>query len=161
VQKEFAFHTDIDGQFLYEDLFRAVEIQRKTDADLVHFNRRRRKDPWERKIIGLTYRVLVHLVYKCPVWDFDSAFNLFRTSFLKNMAIRSTSGFTVPEFMIRMAQMGAKIVTDETEHQSRRAGKPLWEVKPAGLGIILPDFGIVKANLKDIWLQRKPLKARF
>jgi glycosyltransferase involved in cell wall biosynthesis len=160
-QKEFAFHTDIDGQFLYEDLFRAVEIQRKTDADLVHFNRRRRKDPWERKIIGLTHRVLVHLVYRCPVWDFDSAFNLFRTSFLKNMAISSTSGFTVPEFMIRMAQMGAKIVTDETEHQPRRAGKPLWEVKPAGLGIILPDSGIVRANLKDIWLQRKALKARF
>ena len=161
LRKEFAFHTDIDGQFLFNDLFRAIEIQRRTNADFVHFNRHRRKDPLERKIIGLGFKTLVHLFYKCPVWDFDSAFNLFRTSFLRNMTINSTSGLAVPEFMIRMSQMGAKIVTGKTEHQPRRAGKPIWEVKPAGIGIILPDLNIVKACVDDIWRQRRALRWRF
>jgi glycosyltransferase involved in cell wall biosynthesis len=161
VHKEFAFHTDIDGQFLFDDIFRAIEIQHATDADLVHFNRHRRKDPLERKIIGLGFKTLVHLFYRCPVWDFDSAFNLFRTKFLRDMTITSTSGLAVPEFIIRMSRMGAKIVSGKTEHQPRRAGKPIWEVKAAGTGIILPDLKIVKANLTDIWQQRRALGSRF
>ena len=161
IHKEFAFHTDIDGQFLFDDLFRAIEIQRETNADFVHFNRHRRKDPLERKIIGLGFKTLVHLVYRCPVWDFDSAFNLFRTSFLRDMKISSTSGLAVPEFMIRMRQMGAKFVSGRTEHQPRRAGKPVWEVQPSGLGIILPDSNIVKKCLEDIWRQRRELRGRF
>jgi glycosyltransferase involved in cell wall biosynthesis len=161
VRKEFVFHTDIDGQFLFDDLFRAIEIQRTTNADFVHFNRHRRKDPLERKIIGLGFKSLVHLFYKCPVWDFDSAFNLFRTSFLQNMTLHSTSGLAVPEFMIRMSQLGAKVVTGKTEHQPRRAGKPVWEVKPGGVGIILPDLNIVKKCLEDIWRQRRALGSRF
>lgn len=158
--KEFAFHTDIDGQFLFNDLFRAIEMQAATNADLVHFNRHRRKDPLERKIIGLGFKTLVHLLYRCPVWDFDSAFNLFRTSFVRNMRITSNSGLAVPEFIIRMSQAGAGIAVDRTEHQPRRAGKPVWEVHPAGK-LILPDAGIVKANLRDIWRQRKALRSRF
>ncbi len=161
LRKEFAFHTDIDGQFLFDDLFRAIEVQRTTNADLVHFNRHRRKDPLERKIIGLGFKTLVHIFYACPVWDFDSAFNLFRTSFVRDMTINSTSGFAVPEFMIRMNRAGAKIVTGRTEHQPRRAGKPVWEVKPAGIGIILPDMNIVKKCMEDIWLQRRKLGSRF
>lgn len=161
LRKEFAFHTDIDGQFLFDDLFRAIEIQHATNADFVHFNRHRRKDPLERKIFGLGFKTLIHLFYKCPVWDFDSAFNLFRTSFVRDMRIVSTSGVAVPEFMIRMSQMGAKIVTGKTEHQPRRAGTPVWEVKPAGLGIILPDQNIVKKCLEDIWRQRRELRSRF
>lgn len=161
LRKEFAFHTDIDGQFVFSDLLRAVEIQNKTNADLVHFNRHRRKDPWERKIIGLGFKILVHSFYECPVWDFDSAFNLFRTRFLKEMNLRSNSGMAVPEFLIRMGKMGAKVVVGKTEHQPRRAGKPAWEVKAPAGGIILPDFGIVKANLHDIWTQRKALGWRF
>jgi glycosyltransferase involved in cell wall biosynthesis len=161
VRKEFVFHTDIDGQFLFNDLFRAIEVQHKTNADLVHFNRHRRKDPLERKIIGLGFKTLVHLFYKCPVWDFDSAFNLFRASFLRDMTVTSNSGLAVPEFIIRMSQRDAKVVTGKTEHQPRRAGKPVWEVKPAGIGIILPDLKIVTANLKDIWRQRRALRSRF
>ncbi len=161
LRKEFAFHTDIDGQFLFDDVFRAIDIQRATNADLVHFNRHRRKDPLERKVIGLGFKVLVHLFYKCPVWDFDSAFNLFRTSFARKMTLTSTSGLAVPEFMIRMSQMGAKIVTGKTEHQPRRAGKPVWEVKAAGIDIILPDGKIVKKCLEDMWRQRRALRSRF
>jgi len=161
IRKEFAFHTDIDGQFLFDDLFRAIEVQRTTNADFVHFNRHHRKDPLERKIFGLGFKILVHFFYACPVWDFDSAFNLFRTSFLRDMAINSTSGFAVPEFMIRLRQAGAKIVTGKTEHQPRRAGKPVWEIHPGGVGVILPDMKIVKKCMEDIWHQRRALRSRF
>lgn len=154
LRKEFAFHTDIDGQFDFDDLRRAVELQAATNADLVHFNRRHRKDPLERKIIGLGFKTLVHALYDCPVWDFDSAFNLFRTSFSKRIPIAANSGMAVPEFMIRMKRLGAKIVTGWTIHRVRRAGKPVWEVTTRSRGIILPDSGIVVANLRDIWRLR-------
>ena len=157
---EFAFHTDIDGQFLFEDLFRAAKILVETGADLIHFNRRRRKDPLERKIIGLGFKLLVHSLYRCPVWDFDSAFNLFRTSLLEGLELESDSGMAVPEFMIRAGRKKAKIITGWTEHQPRRAGKPVWEIRTAA-PIILPDAGIVKANLCDLWRLRRSLRSRF
>lgn len=158
LRKEWAFHTDVDGQFMFEDVFRAVRVQQETNADLVHFNRRRRKDPWERKVIGFVFKMLVHGLYRCPVWDFDSGFNLFRTSFLPSIEIQSDSGVVLPEFLIKFAGTGARIKTGWTEHQPRRAGKPAWEVP--WRGIILPDAGIVKANLADLWRLRYRLRRR-
>jgi glycosyl transferase family 2 len=159
VRKEFVFHTDIDGQFDFGDLRRAVRALNAEGADMVHFNRKHRKDPIERKIIGLGFKLLVHLFYDCPFWDFDSAFNLFRASLLRDLRILSNSGMAVPEFHIRLKQRGAKIVVGWTEHRPRRAGSPTWELKTKGL--ILPDFRIVWANLVDIWRLRRALHSRF
>jgi glycosyltransferase involved in cell wall biosynthesis len=159
LQKEFAFHVDIDGQFNFADFARLVAVQQKTEADLVHFNRRHRRDPWERKFYGLGFKLLVHTFYDCPVWDFDSAFNLFRTSPARGMQLASNSGMAVPEFMIRLKQQKARIVSGWTEHQPRRAGKPAWEV-PSG-GVILPDAGIVRACFADLWRLRGILGTRF
>jgi glycosyltransferase involved in cell wall biosynthesis len=161
LSKDFTFHVDIDGQFLFQDLFRAIELQKAADADLVHFNRLRRKDPLERKIIGLVFKMLVHSLYRCPVWDFDSAFNLFRTKTIKDIQIKAMSGMTVPELMIRIGQKTEKIVVGWTEHQPRRAGKPLWEVRSPMVPFILPNADIVKANLRDLWLLRKTLGSRI
>jgi len=159
IRKEYAFHTDIDGQFRFADLDRAVKLLNDRGADLVHFNRHDRKDPWERKIIGLVFKLLVHAMYVCPVWDFDSAFNLFRVALIDNVTISSTSGMAVPECWIRFRTLGARIVSGWTEHQPRRAGTPAWEVPSSGL--ILPDTGIVLANLRDIWRLRGMRGGRF
>jgi glycosyltransferase involved in cell wall biosynthesis len=159
LNKDFAFHTDIDGQFNFDELPRAVELQQSSDADLVHFNRRQRQDPIERKIIGVCFKILVHTFYRCPVWDFDSAFNLFKTRISKQISLQSDSGMAVPEFMISFGRHSTKIAKGWTQHQPRRAGRPAWE-RPAK-GIILPDSGIVLANLLDIWRLRKIEGSRF
>lgn len=157
--KEYAFHVDIDGQFPFDDLPRAVALLQSSGADVVHFNRRHRKDPLERKIIGLAFKLMVHAMYRCPVWDFDSAYNVFRTSLLRDVRIASTSGMAVPELFVRIGVNGARIRSGWVEHQPRRAGTPAWEVPSTG--IILPDRGIVLANLRDIWGLRTIRGARF
>ena len=159
VTKEYTFHVDIDGQFLFSDLAKAVRLLETTNADLVHFNREKRKDPLERKIIGFFFKLLVHSLYICPVWDFDSAFNLFRTAIAQSIRLRSNSGMAVPEFMIQMRQNGASIAVGATQHQPRRAGKPTWEVTSKVL--ILPDPHIVGANLSDLWRLRSFPGSRF
>jgi dolichol-phosphate mannosyltransferase len=159
VRKEFTLHFDIDGQFLLGDFPRMVALQRATNADLVHFDRRHRKDRFERLFAGFVFRLLVHGMYKCPVWDFDSCYNLFRTAFLRDMRLEARSGVAVPEFYIRMGQLGARVVCDTYEHQLRRAGAPAWEVK--SFGIVLLDRSIVRANLADIWRLRHIPGSRF
>jgi glycosyltransferase involved in cell wall biosynthesis len=155
--KAYVFQTDADGQFDYLDLVRAVSCL--PGYDYVHFNRARRKDGWERRLIGRCFYHLIRLSVSAPPVDFDAAFKLFRRDILNQFRLNCRSGVLVPEFVIKAHLVGARMFVGETEHRARLGGEPAWEVKRWWLPVTLPNGRIVLQNLADLLVLRREIAA--
>jgi len=156
-RKDYVFQTDADGQFDYSDLSRAASMMH--GYDYVHFNRRKRMDSLERKVIGWVFRQLIRLTVLAPDVDYDSAFKLFRRDILDRFELRCSSGVLVPEFVIKAHLVGARVYVGDTLHRPRAGGAAVWEIKPRWLPIVLPNARIVLENLRDLGTLRREIRA--
>lgn len=71
-------HIDGDGQFLGDDVRRVVQAAVDSGADVVHGVRRNRSDPWFRKVITNSLRVVSALITRRAVPDINTPLRVYR-----------------------------------------------------------------------------------
>jgi glycosyltransferase involved in cell wall biosynthesis len=117
----YVFLTDGDGQFDPAGLPRLVRGLARGDAVLGY--RRRRADPWYRRVNGAAWRLLVRLLLGVRVRDPNCAFKLVPRRVLAPASLRSDGAAISAELLLRLRQRRARLVELPVEHLPRRHGR--------------------------------------
>ncbi|NBW98593.1 glycosyltransferase family 2 protein [bacterium] len=147
---EWVFQTDADGQYQIEDLKRLVALADE-NTDLIHGYRKKRNDPFERVVMAFCYNMALKLLFWIPIRDVDSAFKLMRASKVQALPVKSLSGFSVAELIIRLKRCGSRFRQIDITHLPRTEGEALSEkgVKnPFNLQI--PNLNLVSGTLGEM-----------
>jgi glycosyltransferase involved in cell wall biosynthesis len=118
---ELVFFTDADLQFDLGELTRLLEHAQR--FDIVAGHRSPRRDPWGRRLIALTWGVLVRSIFGLRVRDIDCAFKVFRRHVIEAMPIASMGAFVNTEILVRARAAGYRIHQVPVSHRPRRHGR--------------------------------------
>lgn len=91
-------------------------------ADVVVGRRRKRMDPWKRKLTAGLYNLGLRAMFGLRVHDVDGV-KLIRKSVLDSVAIESESSNVDVELLVKAKKKGCRIVEVDTPHYPRVAGK--------------------------------------
>lgn len=141
---EWIAFTDSDGQFNFSEIVNFVNIQRKTDADLVVGYYLRRAVPFYRKLNSYLWQALVFLLFGLSVRDIDCGFKLIRKKVIETISpLESERGaFISTEFLVKAKKAGFKTVEIGVHHYpASRVGTG------ANLNVILKSF----SDLFKLW----------
>ena len=113
---------DSDGQFDFSEINRFIDIQERTDADLVIGYYLSRKVSFSRKLNTFAWQVLVRLLFGLNVRDIDCGFKLISKKVLEKIEpLQSERGaFISSEFLIKAKKAGFKIVEIGVNHYPRK-----------------------------------------
>jgi len=132
--KDLVFYTDGDGQFDLGELPRLLPMIE--GVDMVCGYRRKRSDPFFRKVNAWLWGTLVNLLFHLRVRDVDCAFKLFRRPVFDHMELTSQGALIDTEILARAAQAGYIFVQTPVSHYPRTSGSQTG----AKLGVILRAF---------------------
>ncbi len=120
-----------DGQVDAEDVVRLFEAARATDGRVVAKVRRRfRLDGLKRKLVSVTYNMLVLLLWPgIGTLDTNGSPKLLRREALRAMRLTSRRWFLDPELMIKAHYMGLRVI--EVNVFARMRGTGLSHVRPS------------------------------
>lgn len=123
--KEWVFYTDGDGQYDPSEL---LLLMNKLDGktDVVNGYKLKREDNITRKIIGSTYNLVLHKIYRLPVSDVDCDFRLIRKSLMDQINLNSTSGLICLELILKLKKAGARFKEVGVHHYKRQYGKSVF-----------------------------------
>ena len=109
---------DADGQFDFSEIDKFIEIQKKTDADLVIGYYLKRAVPFMRKVNSFLWELLVFIVFGLKVRDIDCGFKLFKKELVDKIPkLESERGaFITTEFLIKSKRAGFKMVEVGVHH---------------------------------------------
>jgi glycosyltransferase involved in cell wall biosynthesis len=119
---EHVFFCDADMQFDLDEL--GSLLDHTDEFDIVAGYRFPRRDPWPRRLIAVTWGLLVRLLFGLQVRDIDCAFKVFRRPILDAIPIQSIGAFVNTEILVRARALGASIRQIPVSHQRRRHGTP-------------------------------------
>lgn len=116
--------TDADGQFNFEDIYKFIEAQTKTQADLVIGYYLGRKVPIYRKIGSTLWQLAVFLLFGLKVRDIDCGFKLVNKVVIDRIPkLEAERGpFITSEFLIKATKQGFSIAEVGVRHYARQAG---------------------------------------
>ncbi len=139
--------TDADGQFDFKDIYRLVEKQKKTKADLVIGYYLGRKVPFARIWGSKLWELAVFILFGLKVKDIDCGFKLVSKKVIDTIPqLESERGpFITSEFLIKAKRAGFKIEQVGVTHFAREAG----EATGTKLEVILSGF----KDLFCLWLK--------
>ena len=121
--KEWVFYTDGDAQYhIEEDLFRLVEKQQKTGADIVNGYKKSRGDNFFRIFFGGIYAKISTFLFELPIRDTDCDFRLIRNSCLRKINLESTDASVLAELVKKLELVGAKFAEVPVSHFNRIYG---------------------------------------
>ena len=143
--KDLIFYTDGDGQFDMQELPPLLPLI--ADCDIVTCYRRRREDPFMRKLNGWAWTQLVCLVFGMRIRDIDCAFKLFRRDVFEDMPLHSSGALIDAEVLARASRKGCRIIQRPVTHLPRTRG----EQTGANLGVILRAF-------RELWQLRQRIR---
>lgn len=155
---DWIFQTDADGQYEIKDLLKLAALV-DDKVDVIHGYRQKRNDPIERIIMAFCYNLALRLLFWLPIRDVDSAFKLIRRSAIKDIFLKSLSGFSVAELIIRLQRAKATFKQIPITHLPRLAGEALSEKgikNPFNLQI--PNMNLISGTLGEMFLFRIHLK---
>jgi len=92
------------------------------DHDLVVGYRRRRNDPFRRRIQSFVYNSLISILYGVRLKDVNST-KLMRTQILRDISLSSSSAFIEAELCIRAKRAGYRIGEVIVDHLPRTHGE--------------------------------------
>lgn len=131
---EAIFYTDADGQFDLADLARAYPLL--AGADMVAGWRRRRHDPWTRRLASRVYNRLQALVLGVRARDVDCAFKLFRRSFFAQVTLASEGFLIDSELFARARRAGLRVAQLPVTHRPRVAGRSTVRLATVGRTLV-------------------------
>lgn len=119
--KDWVFFTDADGQFSLSELKRLVAY---TDShDFVVGYRKKRKDPFRRKLNAGVFNVAVRLFFGIKVKDVDCAFKLMRRTKLETIELESESAMINTELLHKAQKQNMTIKEVAVTHLPRTYGR--------------------------------------
>ena len=133
-RKEWVFFTDGDGQFDIRELPLLIELLDACDVAVGY--RRRRADPWHRRVNGVCWTWLVRLLFGLKVRDIDCAFKLLPRSLVEGLELRSQGALISTELLAKAHYAGLRIAEVGVSHYPRTAGAQTG----ASLRVILRAF---------------------
>jgi glycosyltransferase involved in cell wall biosynthesis len=138
---EWITFTDADGQFDFQEINHLVEVQTKTQADLVIGYYKLRQVPKYRIWGSTAWQIAVFILFGLRVKDIDCGFKLFRKKVIDTIApLEAERGpFISSEFLLKSKKAKFKIVETGVTHFSRQSG--------SGTGA---NFNVVLAGLVDL-----------
>jgi len=122
VDSEFVFFADSDGQHIASDFWKLYE--KRKDYDLIVGKKIKRVDPPHRILISIVFHFLVHVLFKLPLRDPDTAYRLIRWKVVEDIAdetnILKYSFWT--EFTVRAFKKGYRVAEVPVIHRNRLDG---------------------------------------
>ncbi len=145
----FISFTDADGQFNFQDIYKLIDTQKKTKADLVIGYYLGRKVPFYRKWGSSVWQLAVFLLFGLKVKDIDCGFKLIKKEVVAKIPpLEAERGpFISSEFLIKAKAQGFKIVEVGVRHYARQEG----EATGANLNVILSGL----TDLLRLWKKLK------
>lgn len=117
----FIFYTDSDGQFDLTEIKNYFPLI--YENDMVAGYRIKRNDPFIRKITSKTYNIMQRFYLGIKAKDINCAFKIFKSSFLKEIPLKSEHFLIDAEFFLRAKERGAKYIEVPVNHIERKGGK--------------------------------------
>ena len=141
--------TDADGQFNFSEIYKFIETQKKTNADLVIGYYIKRKVFILRKLNTFIWQYLVRLFFGLNVRDIDCAFKLIKKEVVESIPkLEAQRGaFISTEFLVKAKIKKFKIIEIPVHHYTRVAGASTG----ANIDVIIGSF-------KDLFKLRKKIK---
>jgi glycosyltransferase involved in cell wall biosynthesis len=118
---EHVFFCDADMQFDLDELTKL--LVHTQDFDIVAGYRERRRDPWNRRVIGRAWGALIGMLFDLRVRDIDCAFKIFHRRVIETIPISSIGAFVNTEILVRSRRAGFRIHQVPVSHRPRRFGR--------------------------------------
>lgn len=115
--------TDADRQFHADDLIELREFKHRERADAVIGYRRRRADPWRRRLNAKIWTVLCKALLRVPGKDVDCAYKLIDRALLADLQLTGQAAAISPELLCHISTDGSRIVEHPVEHYPREHGE--------------------------------------
>ena len=110
---------DADLQYPVEKI--PMLVERLKECDIVN-TRRRRKDPFYRKLLGLLFRLVVFLLFGLTI-ETQSTFRAFRKEVKEKINFRADSWAWDVEFLYKAKKHGFKICSYPVIYKERKSGR--------------------------------------
>jgi hypothetical protein len=115
--------TDADRQFHADDLLELRDVKRRERADAVIGYRRKRADPWRRRLNAKIWTTLCKTLLRVPGKDVDCAYKLIDRSLLTDLRLTGQAAAISPELLCHISTDGSRIVEHPVRHYPRPAGE--------------------------------------
>ena len=137
--------TDIDGQFDFSEITKFIEIQSKTNADLVIGYYLKRKVTFLTILTSEIWEIIVFVLFGLKVHDIDCGFKLISKKVVDKIPrLESEKGaFISSELLIKAKKSGFKIVEIPVHHYPRLKGVATGRK----LSVIIKSF----VDLFNLW----------
>jgi cellulose synthase/poly-beta-1,6-N-acetylglucosamine synthase-like glycosyltransferase len=147
---DFVFWMDGDGQFDPRELPALVAALGDRDAAVGY--RRRRADPWPRRLNTVAWNALVRACFGLAVRDVNCAFKLVRRAALAAAMPAACGAMVSTELLVRLGQRGCRIAEVPVGHFPRRAGRP----SGAAPRVVLRAFVELARLAPRLWRPARP-----
>lgn len=145
-QGELIFFTDSDRQFDIKEL--KIFLEKIKDYDFVIGYRKKRKDPFWRRLYASIFRIISGLFFGVWVKDVDCAFKLFKNYVIKDLSLISSGALINLEILSLAKKRGYnKFLELPVTHFPRQYGKQTGGNPKVLFKAIL--------NLFSLWLRIK------
>ena len=109
-----------DRQFQCRDLTKCLPFLE--DHDVICCVRRRRRDPFARRVASTAYRTLVQLLFGLELEDINWV-KIYKLQMIRQIDIESQGPFIDTEILLKLAGLGARIKQVDVPHYPRVAGQ--------------------------------------
>src|ERR671933_99890 len=134
-RKDLIFLTDGDKQFDVTELSGFIPAM-DAQTDMVIGWRKKRADPFMRKLNALGWKTLVNGLFGYTARDVDCAFKLFRRRVWESLTVHARGATFSAEFLIKARRLGFRVKELPVSHFPRTAGSPTG----ARLDVIMRAF---------------------
>jgi glycosyltransferase involved in cell wall biosynthesis len=112
-------HVDGDGQFDGFDVARVAQHLAVGAADVVHGVRRQRDDPWFRRVLSASLRLVVGAVARRGIRDVNTPLRAYRPGRLAELVASHPTSLLIPHVHFSIAEARRGWAVDEVEVRSR------------------------------------------
>lgn len=120
-KKEWIFLMDADRQFDPAEI--AILVPFCRDNDLVAGFRARRKDPWQRILLGSVFNFSMRVFFGIRLKDINCGFKLFRKKILEGAPLVSCGALISTELLLRARKNKACMIEVGVTHYPRPFGR--------------------------------------
>lgn len=144
---EWIVFTDADGQFDFSEIAKFIDMQKKTNSDLIIGYYKKRRVSFIRKLNTLGWQLFIWVLFGLKVRSIDCGFKMIRKKVIDEIPrLESQRGaFISTELLVKSAKMGFKISEIPVTHYSRKSGSATGA-----------NFKVILSSFKDAFrLKRK------
>jgi hypothetical protein len=150
---DLVFFSDGDGQFDLAELPEFLRPLAGGRADAVIGYRRRRADPFLRKVNAYCWGALVRTLFGVAARDIDCAYKALPAALVRRLGLKAESALISTELLAKLERAGCRIVERPVRHLPRERGTPTG----ANPRVILQAFKELFKFRRELGRSEQPL----